>query len=139
MTFDPSPLTLNQAQTLLRRFTCIGSLEPEQLPDRHQIKLALAHIQAHSDYQIFGICADSVEQAAAFLQNYLAAFGYEEAPALPTLPGPVYVKYNPKTGHPYVDSYTGEHRGVLVSCQSAYDGDVNETFGHLPLDLFQSP
>jgi len=36
----------------------------------------------------------------------------------------------------YMKPYEGLHRVVLVACQSTYDGDVNETFGHLPLDLF---
>lgn len=137
MTFETDYLTVDQAQVLLRRFTLIDLLQPDQLPDRHQIQAALGQIQAHSDYQIFGVCADSVEQAAAALTSYLQAFDYDDAPVLPALPGPVYVKYNPKTGRPHIDNYTGSDRGVLVSCQSAYDGDVNETFGYLPLDLFQ--
>ncbi|MFM7447997.1 MAG: DUF1824 family protein [Leptolyngbyaceae cyanobacterium] len=138
MTFETDCLTLDQAQVLLRRFTLIDLIQPDQLPDCHQIQAALSQIQAHSDYQIFGICADTVEQAAEALTAYLQAFDYDGAPALPVLPGPVYVKYNPKTGRSHVDNYTGSDRGVLVSCQSAYDRDVNETFGYLPLDLFQS-
>ncbi|HEY9658957.1 MAG TPA: DUF1824 family protein [Allocoleopsis sp.] len=45
------------------------------------------------------------------------------------------MKFNPNASSCYADSYTGEHRGVLVSCQSADDG-INEMYGHLPLDLF---
>ncbi|NES92001.1 DUF1824 family protein, partial [Okeania sp. SIO2B9] len=36
----------------------------------------------------------------------------------------------------HLESYIGEYRGVLVSCQSAEDTGINGTYGHLPLDLF---
>ncbi len=35
----------------------------------------------------------------------------------------------------YLDQYTGEYRGVLVSCQSE-DDLIAGTYGHFPLDLF---
>ncbi|WP_431658828.1 DUF1824 family protein [Pantanalinema rosaneae] len=127
---------LAEAQSVLRRFTCLDRLAPEMIPDRALTRQALLLVAHHSDYQIFGICADSVEQATTALHRYLAGLGYEESPTVPPLAGIVYVKYNPKTGRCHTDAYIGQHRGVLVSCQSAYDGDVNETFGHLPLDLF---
>ena len=50
--------------------------------------------------------------------------------------GPVYIKLNGKNGLCYLDSYSGHHRGVLVSCQSYQEGGINEMYGHLPLDLF---
>jgi hypothetical protein len=92
----------------------------------------------HSDYQILGVCADTAEQAIAALHTYLQAFGLTDLPVPAAIAGVVYLKYNPKTGLCYLKPYEGEHRGVLVSCQSAYDGDVNETFGHFPLDLFDN-
>lgn len=133
---DSVTLTVAEAQSVLRRFTCLDRLSPDMIPDRSITRQALLLVANHSDYQIFGICADSVEQATTALTQYLAGLGYEESPVVPALAGIVYVKYNPKTGRCHSDSYVGHHRGVLVSCQSAYDGDVNETFGHLPLDLF---
>ncbi|MBL1177745.1 DUF1824 family protein [Pantanalinema sp. GBBB05] len=133
---DSVTLALAEAQSVLRQFTCLDRLSPEAIPDQALTRQALLLVANHSDYQIFGICADSVEQATAALHHYLAGLGYEEFPEVPALAGIVYVKYNPKTGRCHSDSYVGKHRGVLVSCQSAYDGDVNETFGHLPLDLF---
>jgi hypothetical protein len=142
MTSQSPPLTLDEAQRLLRQFTCLDRLPPtESLPTYDQVRHALLQVREHSDYQIFGICADGLESASLALLTYLRALGYEDQPQLSAAnvaaaTGPVYVKYNAKNGRCHVDTYGGEHRGVLVSCQSAYDGDVNETFGHLPLDLF---
>lgn len=129
-------LTLDSAQQLLRQFTCLDRGLDTIVPPHDQVRQALLLVVNHSDYQIFGVCADTVDQAAIALSTYLTALGYEEKPDMSTLSGPVYVKYNPKTGRCSVDTYTGSHRGVLVSCQSAYDGAINDTFGHLPLDLF---
>jgi Domain of unknown function (DUF1824) len=101
------------------------------------VQAALVLVREHSDYQIFGICADTTAQAIASLQAYLSSLGYGQPPHLPApLTGAVYLKFNSKTNLCYLDAYSGNHRGVLVSCQSAYEGDVNEMFGHLPLTLW---
>lgn len=137
---DADNLTLETAQLLLRQFICVDHAAPSvAIADRSTIRQALLLVANHSDYQILGICADTPAQAAATLNAYLNALGYEDTPKIMALDGSVYVKFNPKTGRCHTEPYTGVHRGVLVSCQSAYDGDVNETFGHLPLDLFSQP
>ncbi len=130
------PLSLEAAQQLLRQFICLDRRPVEA--DQGTIQQAVRLVADHSDFQILGICADDAAQAEQALFAYLAALGYEERPPIdPATPlGPIYLKYNPKTGRCHSDGYVGSHRGVLLSCQSAYDGDVNETFGHLPLDLF---
>ncbi len=135
-TLDIENLTLDDAQKILRQFICIDQVTGENAPAPALVRQALLLVADRSDYQIFGICADSSEQASQALNHYLAALGYELMPEVTAIEGAVYVKFNPKTGRCHTDSYTGQHRGVLVSCHSAYDGDVNETFGHLPLDLF---
>lgn len=137
-TLDIENLTLDDAKKMLRQFICIGQVTGENAPAPALIRKALLLVADRSDYQIFGICADSSEQASQALKHYLEALGYDLMPEVTAIDGAVYVKFNPKTGRCHTDSYTGQHRGVLVSCQSAYDGDVNETFGHLPLDLFAS-
>jgi hypothetical protein len=134
---DTPTLTLAAAQQLLRLFTSRDRDSAGTSLDPAVVRAAVLLVREHSDYQIFGICADTLEQAIAALHDYLTALGYPMIPTLPTVSGTVYVKFNPKTGHAHVDSYTGQYRGVLVSCQSAYDGDVNETYGHLPLELFR--
>ena len=70
------------------------------------------------------------------MTSYIQALGYKFTPEVPPVEGPIYIKYNPKLRSCHSDTYVGDHRGVLVSCQSEYDDDVNELFGHLPLELF---
>ncbi len=130
-------LTLDTAQTLLRQFICVNDNDTDRTADRPLVQQAVLLVAQHSDYQIFGICADTVIQATTALHTYLKALGYSDRPDVPTEDGALYVKFNPAKGKLHTEPYTGVHRGVLVSCQSAYDGDVNETFGHLPLDLFE--
>ena len=101
------------------------------------LRQAVLLLAENSDYQILGICADTVAQGLSALKNYSEALGYEPNLDLPSVDGSVYIKFNPKTGLCYLDSYTGTHRGVLVSYQSAYEGRINEMYGHLPLDLFE--
>lgn len=127
-------MTRSEAETILRQFICT---DPTTIDlDYAQIRAALLLVAELSDYQIFGICADSSIEGLRSLQSYLDALGYDFASDIRSLDGIIYLKYNPKTGRAHMEPYAGEHRGVLVSCQSAYDQGVNETFGHLPLDLF---
>ncbi len=128
-------MTLAQAQTTLRAFTC-GDSEPEPHPDLSLVRQALLQVTHHSDYQLLGVCADTADRGIAALQSYLRALGYPSEVDLQEMPGSVYIKFNGKVGSSYLDSYTGTYRGVLVSCQSQFAEGVNETYGHLPLNLF---
>jgi hypothetical protein len=128
-------MTRSEAETLLRQFICTDTV-PAEL-DYTKIRDALLLVAELSDYQIFGICADSAIEGIRSLQLYLDALGYDFASDIRAIDGIIYLKYNPKTGRAHMEPYTGQHRGVLVSCQSAYDDGVKETFGHLPLDLFE--
>jgi hypothetical protein len=129
-------MTLETARRLLQAFTAIERDPAQVLPEPALARAALQLVVEHSDYQIFGICAESSEDAKAALYAYLAALGYTKQPNVPALAGIVYLKYNPNRDRCELKPYSGEHRGVLVSCQSADTEDVNDLFGHLPLDLF---
>ncbi len=133
---DSENLTLDAAQSILNQFVCLDRSPAFVMPQAPLVQQALLLVAAHSDYQILGICADTIAQATIALKGYLTALDYKVMPEVPTLDGAVYVKFNPNRDRCHVAPYNGTHRGVLISCQSAYDGDVNETFGHLPLDLF---
>lgn len=142
-----STAEVRSAIELLQQFTVIdtaigtstlaGSVKklPAEL-SRESIYEALTLVLDGSEYQLLGICAQNYAEGASALQQYLAAFGYETTPTFADPGQPIYIKYNSKTETCYSKPYDGDHRGVIVSCQSSYDDDVNETFGHLPLDLF---
>lgn len=127
-------MDLANACELLRPINC---LHPQSMPDRSLVRAAVHQVAAASDYQILGICADTIAQGIQALKTYSAALGYQPSLDLAAIEGVVYIKFNPKSALCYADRYSGEYRGVLISCQSAYESGLNEMFGHLPLDLFE--
>jgi hypothetical protein len=145
--FSGSTAEVRSAIELLQQFTVIDTAigastltsSVKKLPaelSRELIYEALTLVLDGSEYQLLGICAENYAEGALALQQYLAAFCYETTPTFADPGQPIYIKYNSKTEACYSKPYDGDHRGVIVSCQSSYDDDVNETFGHLPLDLF---
>jgi hypothetical protein len=104
------------------------------------IRQALQTLAAASDYQMFGVCADSQAAGLQALQTYAHHFGYdlpsELTDNLPQIAGSIYMKYNPRSRLCYVDIYTGTARGVLGSFQSDYADRYSGTHGHYSLDLF---
>ena len=128
--------TISEAQKLLKSFNCLEGKSVNSESEKALIRQALLLLTEYSDYQILGICADTTSQGLIALKSYSTALGYEPNLNLATVDGSVYIKFNPNTGLCYIDSYTGTHRGVLVSFQSSEVGEINEMYGHLPLDLF---
>ncbi|HHP7246164.1 MAG TPA: DUF1824 family protein [Elainellaceae cyanobacterium] len=135
MSNSQSDLPLDDARQTLKRFDCLANAHVSD-SDKALIRRALRQVIPQSDHQILGICADDLQQGCAALQSYAEALGYSVNADLKPIDGSVYIKFNPKSGLLYADVYTGEHRGVLVSCQSDDDSGLNDMFGHLPLDLF---
>jgi len=130
-------LTVEEAQKILKGFNCIES-KPVAASEKALIREALLLLASFSDYQILGVCADTSAQGLLALKTYSEALGYEAILDLTPVQGSVYIKFNPKTGLCYLDSYSGKHRGVLVSYQSSQQESINEMYGHLPLDLFEA-
>lgn len=134
--YNTTALTIPEAQTLLKNYNCTSSRPLDSEEKKSLLREALLLLASLSDYQMVGVCADSAEQGILALESYLTALGYETDFNLDAIAGAVYIKFNPKTGLCYIDGYTGNHRGVLVSCQSSQPDGINEMYGHLPLDLF---
>jgi hypothetical protein len=106
--------------------------------NHEQLREALGALSALADYQIFGICADTTSQAALVLASYLKVLDEElpvpEVESLETTG--IYLKFNPRTGRCHADPYTGTERGVIISFHSPEFGEINDTYGGLPLDLY---
>ncbi|MBW4660646.1 MAG: DUF1824 family protein [Drouetiella hepatica Uher 2000/2452] len=139
---DPhlSEFAVEAAHKLLKQFEGVGEQQAveEQTSSqllRERLREAVAIVSSHSDYQILGVCADTLAEGCRALRAYAAALGYSPNLDLRAIEGSAYIKFNPQ-GSCYAESYSGHHRGVLVSCQSAASG-LNEMYGHLPLDLFE--
>jgi hypothetical protein len=135
---DSPALTLPEAHRLLKQFDCLRPADSIITAEQEQLRQAVLLVAKHSDYQIFGICADAIAPAQQSLEAYAKALGYTQKPSFPVIEGAVYIKFNPKSGLCYADTYTGQHRGVLISCQSAYADQLNDMYGHLPLNLFSA-
>jgi len=127
----PKTLTRDDAQRFLMKAGFASGALPYP-----QLRQALAIVTEHCDYQIFGVCAGDATAAIRALHAYTNALGTDRPPDLDPIPGPVYIKYNPKIDLCYINPYEGKERGVLVSCQSVYDTGIRDLYGHLPLDLF---
>ena len=137
-TRNKSNLTVKEAEKILADCSCMDTKSVDSESEKVLLRQALLLIASCSDYQILGICADTTDQGLLALKTYSDALGYEATDDLTPVEGSVYIKFNPKTGLCYLDSYSGKYRGVLVSCQSLQDESINGTYGHLPLDLFVS-
>ena len=108
---------------------------PDSQPSA-SLQQALRQVAQASDLQILGICVESLTKGRQVLVAYAAALGLPQpTPEFADLTGAVYIKFNPNV-QCYASLYSGSERGVLVSCQSADESDLNEMFGPLPLDLF---
>ncbi|NJK49967.1 DUF1824 family protein [Candidatus Gracilibacteria bacterium] len=139
MTTQPSTnLPVEEALQLLKKFSCTAIATVESEIELEQLRQALLLVTSLSESENLGICADNAQQGFAALSSYLKAFGYQ-ADCDPTLAsdlqGAIYIKFNTQKMSYYFDSYTGNYRGVLVSCQSDNDMLLG-TYGHFPLDLF---
>jgi hypothetical protein len=135
----PIELTVEKAQQILKDFTCLDIKSVASAIEKQELREAVLLVADRSDYQMLGVCATSTEEGFLALETYLKALGYQpvfDSNAVASVMGSVYIKFNTLKGSYYIDSYTGNYRGVLMSCQSAAEGGVSGTYGHLPLDLF---
>jgi Domain of unknown function (DUF1824) len=131
-------LTTVQAQAILAPFNCIEPKTIQTPAEKLAVQQAVLQLVKVTDNQIFGILADSLEQATQTLNRYTQVMGHQPPAEIPPCSDAVYLKFNPRSGLCYASPYTGEHRGVLISFQSDTADGLNEMCGHLPLDLFES-
>lgn len=131
-------LTVEEALKILKGYSCIEIKTAESEEEKERLRQALLLIVSLSNSENLGVCADNAEQGFAALSSYLKALGYQttfDKNSIPVNKDPVYIKFNTYKMSHFIDSYQGNYRGILVSCQSDDDNIVG-TYGHLPLDLF---
>ncbi len=131
-------MTIPEADQALRKLQDLGAAA--SVEQRAEICQALEILTKATDYQLIGMCADDQTGGLAALHSYVKHFGYEITTnlvtALPSISEAVYLKFNPRSNHLYIDTYQGDYRGGLVSFQSDLADGYNGTHGHFPLDLF---
>lgn len=133
-------LAIAEAEKILKEYSCLQIKTVDSISEKKTLQQALLTLAKNSDYQMLGVCADQLDAGKTALISYLQALGY--TPNLPEqlvnnqIDGAIYIKFNGMKQTYHSDSYQGEYRGVLVSCQSSDPQMVNGTYGHLPLNLF---
>ncbi len=132
-------LTIQDAEAILKGFICTDTTPSISEEEKVKIQAALLLLTHESEYQMIGICADSLAEALTALEYYLKAFQYSinvEENDLEALEGSVYLKFNGRSQTFYVSPYLDKYRGVLISFQSTEENGINGVYGHFPLDLF---
>ncbi|KPQ37214.1 MAG: protein of unknown function (DUF1824) [Phormidesmis priestleyi Ana] len=137
---SPAELTA-QLQSIRKQLIAMSLLhQPAELSDaqKQSIREALLWLNDNSEYQTLGICASDVEAAEAALKGYVAALSQPINVDVPAQAGAVFLKFNTLKNVWYLDSYSGDSRGVLVTYHTSEPelDDVNGTYGPFPLDLF---
>lgn len=131
-------MTINQALNLLKQYSCIKTKNINSEAEKTELQQALLLIINESDSYNLGICADNPPQAINTLISYLKAFGHDFIPnsqSVTDFKEKVYLKFKIIDKSYYIDTYSGDYRGVLISCQSENDKIIG-TYGHFALDLF---
>jgi len=96
------------------------------------------------------VMAADAAAAVACLRQWETALGWSplaasaadptsQGPSGSAQPGPVFLKGNQRTGTFLLRREEGLGEGVLISGQNPEGSGAGETWGPLPLDLFQGP
>ncbi|MEL6359236.1 MAG: DUF1824 family protein, partial [Bacteroidota bacterium] len=113
---------------------------PAELSDEQKrtIREHLLWLNEQSEYQTLGICASTLSAAKAALKSYVSALSQPIQVDIPPQDGAVFLKFNTLKNAWYLDGYTGDSRGVLVTYHTSEPemDEVNGTYGPFPLDLF---
>ncbi len=132
-------LTVKDALKLLKTYSCIEIKTVETQAEKENLQEALLLVTSLSEYENLGICADNSTQGFSTLSTYLKALGYQpnfDLKSISKIDTPIYIKYNTQKMSYFIDSYRGDYRGVLISCQSENNDEIIGTYGHFPMDLF---
>lgn len=142
MTTEPSTAEIVAKLKEIRKYLISITLvhTPAELSDEQKqtVRESLLWLNEQSEYQTLGICASNLEAAEAALKGYVAALSQPIQVDIPPQEGAVFLKFNTLKNAWYVDSYTGDSRGVLVTYHTSEPelDEVNGTYGPFPLDLF---
>ena len=131
-----STLTIAEAVKLLKVYSYSTDNQDNSPQKLKQLRKALLLVAQESEWENIGICADNLTRGLEALESYLKALGYSyDSQQHPESAEPVYIKFNTRKMNYYVNSYTGNSRGVLVAMQGSEEA-VLGTYGYFPLNLF---
>jgi len=93
----------------------------------------------NSDWITIGIMAKSDEEAKEALNSIIRKYNYKSFKIYDQIntKGNVFLKANQKTGEVYIRSENGLGEGILLTCQYNDLLTNSQTYGPLPLNLFE--
>ena len=137
---NPTASDITAIRKRLNRFSCLTT--PPQLSPEEQAQVCedLLVFNDSSEYQTLGICANTLTEGKVAMESFLAALGVTVSLNLPDREGAVYLKFNTLKGAWYLDDYTGNSRGVLITFHTSEPemADLVGTYGPFPLMLFEN-
>lgn len=135
---NPTAADMATIRKRLNQFSCLTTPPDLSTAEVEQVRQDLASFNDLSDYQTLGICAGSLAAAKTAMETFLAALGITVTLDLPDREGAVYLKFNTLKGAWYLDDYSGQSRGVLITFHSS-EPEYKElvgTYGPFPFGLF---
>ncbi|MEB3200060.1 MAG: DUF1824 family protein [Synechococcaceae cyanobacterium] len=140
---SPAPAASASPASLLAGLRGLRSA-PELAPaERQQLREELAQAMAPCRWFTVGVMADSAAAAVALLRRCEAAWGWpplqpgdDDGTAGSPADDTVFLKGNQRSGHYLLRQEAGLGQGLLISGHDADDPGADDTWGPLPLDLF---
>jgi|TARA_A100001234_G_scaffold66407_1_gene58067 hypothetical protein len=127
----------------INKLVDLKSLRTAPLLSNSQIKKLLEELETNifnADWITIGIMASCDTEAIEALQSISKKYSSIKFGNLDSLhaDGSVFLKGNQKTGNVFVRSENGLGEGILITCQHDEDPEECNTFGPLPLDIFNN-
>ena len=127
----------------INKLSDLNSLRTAPQLGSSQVKKIFEELEENilnADWITIGIMAPSDIMAIEALQSISKKFSSVEFSNLDSLraDGNVFLKGNQKTGNVFVRSENGLGEGILITCQHDEDPEECNTFGPLPLDIFNN-
>lgn len=129
-----------QALTILKEYSGLKMKNVNNAQEKQELITALLSIVNLSDDQNLGICANNQQEAFNTLTDYLTALNCQfeiKNQGNINENEPVYLKFSTERKSYTIENYTGEYRGVLITIFADQNQEIEGTYGHLPLNLFQ--
>ena len=125
----------------INKLVDLNSLRTAPLLSNIQVKKLLEELETNifdADWITIGIMAPCDTKAIETLHSISKKYSSMKFDNLDSLhaDGSVFLKGNQKTGNVFVRSENGLGEGILITCQYDESAEDSNTFGPLPLDLF---
>ena len=127
----------------INKLVDLNSLRTAPILSNSEVKNLLKELETNifnADWITIGIMAPCDIKAIETLQSISKKYSSIKFGNLDSLhaDGSVFLKGNQKTGNVFVRSENGLGEGILITCQHDEDPEECNTFGPLPLDIFNN-